>query len=153
MSTILVSLSVVAAQIVTSFECNIISANGSAQQCEIPSYWNTSNYSCSDWNLLVMDPIDTTEFDRNENKNNKWTTVMWFTDSVWSGTLITYQQILQHSFTFAIFDLHQKWGDEIDSNSQHDVQVTQFDIQDVLVDVNFFLGFCLLDDESKCTTV
>ena len=71
---------------------------------------------------------------------------MWFSDSVWAGSLRTYQVILQHAFTYAVIDLHDKWKDSpnITSTTKFDT----LDVDEVYVNVTFFLGFCLLKSDN-----
>ena len=131
--------------------CSISAGEGgnTNKQCLIPNYWQRYNFSCLEWNFASRDPITSVQKDF-DNNDHRWTTVMWFSDSVWAGTLLTYQQILQHAFTYAVLDVHDKWKDSpnITTNDKFD----SLAVDEVYVNVTFFLGFCLLDG-AECNVV
>lgn len=115
------------------------------RQCKIPDNWNAYNDTCNDTSFVfaTRDAITKTQNDF-KNNDHRWTTVMWFSDSVWAGTLLTYQQILQHAFTYAVIDLHDKWKDSPNiTNAYADLAVSE-----VYINVTFFLGFCLLSSDN-----
>ena len=114
-------------------------------QCKLPSYWQNGNATCnsSNWNFVERSAITSKQKDYD---SVYWPTVMWFSDSVWAGTLLAYQQVLQHGFTYAVLDLHDKWG----HTSNVSITVDSLDVDDVYVNVTFFLGFCLLRNDD-CT--
>ena len=137
-------------------------------QCIVADYWGSEEDpyiapafgepSCTQWNFTQdywgnVTTVSQTDKDLADNRDNKFRTVMWFTDTIWSGTLSNYQKILQQSFTFAVLDLHDKWYKTPNFTTRHELNSrTDLTYRDVYVNVTFFLGFCLLEG-GNCNVV
>ena len=120
--------------------------NSTLVQCPIPDYWQT-NYSCNDWNFISRDAI--TVGDTDFVGDHKWVTIMWFYDE-WDQDLEIYQKMLEQSFTYAVLDLHDKWGR---SKNMSKYDISSVSVNDIFVNVTWVLAYCMLDHNNDCKHV